>query len=73
MPTWKVLLIGLLAVTCAALGVAVALVPMSVSGNDRWAWLGGLVPALLAVGAVFVLFLRSASRGMDQKVGGRYR
>ena len=73
MATWKVLLIGLMAAASMALATASVLVPMSASGSDRWAWLGGLVPATLVVGGLLVLFLRYASRGMDEKVGGRLR
>ncbi|MBX9581656.1 MAG: hypothetical protein K2X87_15245 [Gemmataceae bacterium] len=64
MPAWKVLLIMLLAVVFFGLVIAAVLVPMSMTGNDRWAWLGGLVPGALLVGGLLVLFMRQAGKSM---------
>lgn len=67
MPTWKVLVIGLFFVACLALGLATVVVPLGLRGGERWAWLGGLLVATAAAGALFALFLRYAERSMDAK------
>ena len=67
MAPWKVLLTGLLAGLSFCLVIATLLAPIVVSGNERWAWMGGLfVGAAFAV-ALFVGFLRYASASMDVK------
>jgi hypothetical protein len=64
MPAWKVLLVIFLAVAFLGLGIATVLVPMSMTGNDRWAWLGGLAPGTLLVGGLLVLFMRHAGKNI---------
>lgn len=65
MPAWKVLVIGFLALTCLALGTATALMPMSLTGNEMWGWMGGLGAATLVMTVLFVLFLRHTDKYME--------
>lgn len=65
MPTWKVLLILLCCAICLALAGATLVVPMSMEGNQRWTWLGILLPATLVACGLLGWFLRHASRHMD--------
>jgi hypothetical protein len=67
MPAWKVLLIGLLASVCFALGLSTLLAPMVHDGSQRWAWMGGSLAATVCATWVFALFLRSATRSLDAK------
>src|SRR5690348_13374261 len=69
MPTWKVLLIGLLACTCLALTLATILITLDEKGTDRWLWLGGLLAATIAVGTMLVVFLRHAGNSIDANPG----
>lgn len=72
MPAWKVLLVGFFGIACVALVTALFIVPFAYSGNERWLWLGGLLAGLILTGTLFVLFLKSASRSLDMKSGGRF-
>lgn len=67
MPAWKVLLIGLIACVCLALGLATVLSPMVGEGSNRWLWSGGFLAATLVVGWLFSIFLRHAGASMDVK------
>jgi uncharacterized membrane protein YbhN (UPF0104 family) len=67
MPTWKVLAIGVLTCICIALGTATIAIPISQDGNDRWAWLGGLVLATACAGTALAFFMRYASKSLDQR------
>jgi hypothetical protein len=69
MPTWKVLLVALLACICLALTLATILITLDEKGTDRWIWLGGLLAATVAVGTLLVFFLRHAGSSMDTKPG----
>jgi hypothetical protein len=73
MPVWKVLLVGVFACVCLALATATLVVPFSYVGGQRWLWMGGLLTATLAAGALFALFLRHASRSLDASPGGARR
>ena len=64
MPAWKVLLVGLFAFICLGLATLTIVVPLDYQGGERWAWMGGLLVATAAAGALFALFLRHASRSM---------
>ena len=68
MAPWKVLLAGLLGCACLSLSLATLLVPMVVTGGERWAWLGGLLSATAVAVAGYAAFLRSASAALDAKV-----
>lgn len=65
MPTWKVLIVLVLSVLFLALGGAAVVVPMGMEGDQRWQWLGTLLPAALVTGGLLVWFLARASRNMD--------
>ena len=69
MHTWKVLVIGLLALICLALTMATILVGLDTKGSDRWLWMGGLLAGTIVAGGLFVLFLRYAGSSMDTKPG----
>jgi hypothetical protein len=71
MPAWKVLLIGLFACICLGLAMATVLIPMTLQGSERWAWLGGLLTATLAAAALFAWFLRHAGLSLDVSPHGR--
>jgi hypothetical protein len=64
MPTWKVLIVCLLSLIFLALGSAAFVVPVSMEGNQRWMWLGILLPATLCAGGLLALFLHHAGRSM---------
>jgi hypothetical protein len=66
MAAWKVLLIGMFATVCLALGLATIIVPLDMAGGQRWLWLGGLLAATLCAGGLFTLFLRHASGSLDR-------
>jgi hypothetical protein len=70
MPAWKVMFIGLLACICFSLGLATLLVLLTHEGNQRWLWVGGLLPATIGAGGLFTLFLRHASRSLDARARG---
>jgi hypothetical protein len=70
MPTWKVLLIGLLFCVCLCLSLATILVPMSHEGSDRWLWLSGLLAATVVAGLLLTMFLRHAGHSLDSKTRG---
>jgi len=65
MPTWKVLLILLCCGICAALAGASLIVPLSMEGNQRWMWLGILLPATLVACGLLAWLLRYVGRTMD--------
>jgi hypothetical protein len=67
MPAWKVLLVLLFAILCMGMVTATVIVPLNYSGNERWAWLGGLAVGSILMIGLFVLFLRYADRTMDTK------
>ena len=67
MAGWKVLLICLLACACLALAMATVAVPLGHTGDQKWAWLGGLLGATLLAGALLTLFMRSAGHSLDGK------
>ena len=67
MPAWKVLIIGLLATICFALGLSTLLAPMIHNGNDRWVWLGGSLAGTIVMTWLFSIVLRYASRSLDAK------
>jgi hypothetical protein len=67
MPIWKVYFTVFLACACLALAFAALIVPMTITeGAERWVWLAGLLGATAIFGGLFALFLRRASRLMDQ-------
>jgi hypothetical protein len=70
MPGWKVLLICLLACVCLALAMATVAVPLGHTGDQKWAWLGGLLAATLFAGGLLTLFMRSAGSSLDTKPRG---
>jgi Na+/H+-translocating membrane pyrophosphatase len=70
MPTWKVLLIGLLFCACLALSLATILVPLSHEGSSRWLWLSGLLAATVLAGLLLATFLRHAGGSLDSKTRG---
>lgn len=65
MPTWKVLLIGLLAAVCFTFAMSALLAPMIHDGNQRWVWLGSSLAATVGMTWVFAIFLRYAGRSLD--------
>lgn len=65
MPVWKVLIIGVLACICLALGMATVLVTLDQTGGQRWLWLGGLLAGTICTGTLLTLFLRHAGRSLD--------
>jgi Na+/H+-translocating membrane pyrophosphatase len=65
-PAWKVLLTLLFFVVCLGLALATIVVPLTFSGGEMWAWLGGLFAGTLVAGGLFALFLRHAGGAMDQ-------
>jgi predicted lipid-binding transport protein (Tim44 family) len=64
MPVWKVLFIGLFACVCLGLALATVVIPMTKTGGEWWAWMGGLLAATACAGTLFALFLRHAGAGI---------
>ena len=72
MAPWKVLLIGLLALSSLALAMATIAVPLAQEGARRWAWLAGLLLSTIVMGTLLSLFLRHAGAALTLKPrGGR--
>lgn len=67
MSAWKVLVIGFLACTSLALGMATVAIPIAQDGGERWAWLAGLFAATAVTGTALAFFLRYAGGSMDDK------
>lgn len=64
MPAWKVIVVLVFGVLCLALGSATLVFPLTDRVPYHWLWELALFVGTCVVGGVFVLFLRSASRGM---------
>ena len=63
MAVWKVLFILVFGLTCLALALASAVVPLTTSlGDVRWLWFAGLLVATAVMCGLLTLFLRSADR-----------
>ncbi len=73
MSVWKVLIIGILACLCLALGMATIAIPIAEEGNARWLWLGGLLTATLCAGSLLGVFLRYAGHSLDLSPRGSRR
>jgi hypothetical protein len=67
MAVWKILLIGVLALSSLGLAMATVAVPLAEEGSQRWLWFGGLFVATLVTGSLLALFLRYADGTMDVK------
>lgn len=65
MPVWKVLVVALFGVVCLGLALATIVVPMSKTGGEWWAWMGGLIAGTLLSSCLFALFLRHAGSRMQ--------
>jgi hypothetical protein len=66
MPVWKVLFIVVLFCACLALASATVVYPTTTGVEHPWLWVAGLFVATIFMGALFTLFLRSASAGMGR-------
>lgn len=62
MAAWKTLVVMLFAVICLGLALATIIVPLTITTDERWIWLGGLLAGTLIMGTLFTLFLRAQDR-----------
>ncbi|MBY0229081.1 MAG: hypothetical protein K2W96_07370 [Gemmataceae bacterium] len=64
MATWKVLVVLLFGIASLALIISTLIMGMSLGDrSDGWPWFAGSAGGTVVVGALFILFLRSADRG----------